>query len=300
VRRELGRCLAVGLLVPLSFVLTTVAACESDETSTEPTIILPDRDASGDARVDVDPSTTDGGSDSSTPKTCALSNGLVGWWTFDDGTGTTAADKSPSKNNGTLIGNPTWSTDKAPTKEANLGALSFDGASMHVEIGNPAVLKITGALSLAAWIKTSAVLGNYRTIVSKWWSGAEDAAYSLFFTDPGGVGLSLNSAANIDLRASSSGIVLSDNAWHLVVGTWDGTTARIFTDGVQRGEAIGPAGFGALSDINHPVRIGTDARYAADAGDRYFPGLIDDVRIYTRALEPEEIGLLWNGTCAKP
>lgn len=285
-------------LVVLPFLLALVPiACGDEGTPPDPNIPLPERDG-GDEVV-----TADSGTDAipdvapDVPPSCALSSGLVGWWTFEEGTETTTADKSPSKNDGTLVGPTTWSTEKPPTQEANTNSLAFDGVQAHVEIGNPDILKITGSLTLTAWIKTAGPIGNYRTLVSKWWSGGEDAAWSLHWSEPGGLGFSVNSATNQEARAASMQN-LNDNAWHHVAGTWDGLTVRIYTDGKERG-TLPTANFGPLADIAHPVRIATDNRYPPGGGDRYFGGNIDDVRIYTRALIAEEIGMLFNGSCAK-
>lgn len=282
-----------------SLVATVVIACGSktNDEPTNPVIPLPERDG-GDDDGGADAS----GSDTSAPGSdanagCDLSNALVGFWSFDENMGTTAVDKSLFKHDGTLVGPPAWSTDKPPTKEANTSSLVFNGTNTHVEIGNVQELRITGALSLCAWIKTSVAPENYRTVVSKWWSGGEDAAYSLYFANAGGIGLSVNSG--IVTTRASSGFGLNDNLWHLVTGTWDGMTARIYVDGIERAAENAPPGFGLISDIDDPVRIGTDNRFPADQGDRYFNGSIDDVRIYKRALSPEEVAMLFNGTCKK-
>lgn len=286
----------------------TSSACGSDETAgpaaagptdggTRDVGTSPENDAAGDSATPVG----DAATEDAPGLSCDAAKGLVGWWSFDEGTGTTSADKSASNNPGTLTGGPTWSTDTAPIKvpnTTNAHALAFDGVDTHVEVGNGAALRLTGPLSIVAWFKTTATLANYRTLVSKWWSDGLDAAYALSFSNNGILGFSLNNSAKVGLSATTvAGLVLNDGSWHVAVGTWDGTTARIYVDGVQRGSAAAPAGFGALADITYPVRIGTDARYAPSTGDRYFEGLIDDVRIYGRALEPQEVGLLFDGAC---
>jgi hypothetical protein len=248
-----------------------------------------DPDVHGDAPIDA---ASDACADGGCP-TCAIDVGLVGYWKLDDGTGTVAIDSSPSGNNGTLVNAPTWTT-AAPTPYPNTGALSFDGMKTFVTMGNPTALRITGPLTVACWFKTSSVLGDYRMLVSKWWSGEIDAAYGLFFSSTGlHLGL-FNGTTNLSTTVN---LVVNDDTWHAVVGTWDGSTARTYVDGVLR-DSITNAAFGPLADITHPVNIGTDDRYAPGTGDRFFPGSIDDVRIYARALSAAEVGALFNGTCA--
>ena len=60
----------------------------------------------------------------------ATTNGLVGYWNFDEGTGTTAADSSGSGNNGTLVNGSTWTAGKVGN-----GALQFDGVDDSVNAG---------------------------------------------------------------------------------------------------------------------------------------------------------------------
>ena len=77
----------------------------------------------------------------------AAESTLVGWWRFDDGTGTTAADSSGNGNDGTLMGSLTWTTDGKMG-----GALQFP-ASGYVDCGSGSSLAIGDAVSMAAWIK---------------------------------------------------------------------------------------------------------------------------------------------------
>ena len=72
--------------------------------------------------------------------------GLVAAYAFDEGTGLTTADSSGNGLTGTING-ATW------TSAAKYGnALSFDGTSSYVDLGNPAALKITGSMTWSAWV----------------------------------------------------------------------------------------------------------------------------------------------------
>jgi hypothetical protein len=259
-------------------------------------------DATSDATTSDGFSSDGAGSDvssdaSDASEVCALATGLVGYWPFEEGTGSTTADSSGNGNNGTLVNSPAWSTSVPPTKYANTHSLTFDGAQSYVTMGNPTQLQITGALSLAAWFKTSATLANYRTIMSKWYSGGTDGAFTLLWTNSGGPTLLVENSALQVFGAAAPG-VYTDGAWHLVVGTWDGaTTARIYVDGHQVSVTTADASFGPLQSNTDPFDVGTDNRYAAGTGDRFFPGSIDEVRVYSRALTAAEVGALFNGTC---
>ena len=76
----------------------------------------------------------------------ALLNGLVGWWKFDEGSGTVAYDSSGNGNNGNLTNGPTWTTGKVG------GALSFDGENDYVDV--PSIQSVNGGgVTFAVWIK---------------------------------------------------------------------------------------------------------------------------------------------------
>src|ERR1700736_2651861 len=74
--------------------------------------------------------------------------GLVAAYSFDEGTGTVVSDLSGNNLAGAIVG-ATWVTD------ARYGnALSFDGPSSYVDLGNPAALQLTGSMTVEAWVKT--------------------------------------------------------------------------------------------------------------------------------------------------
>ena len=74
------------------------------------------------------------------------STGLVGWWKFDDGSGTTARDWSGQGNTGTLVNSPTWVVGKIG------GALSFNGSNQYIAFSPTSVAGLNkGAISI--WIK---------------------------------------------------------------------------------------------------------------------------------------------------
>ena len=74
----------------------------------------------------------------------SLQNGLVGWWKFDEGSGTVAYDSSGNGNDGNLTNGPTWATGKIG------GALSFDGVDDYVELDN---FELGGEMSFSVWVR---------------------------------------------------------------------------------------------------------------------------------------------------
>src|ERR1035437_7177535 len=80
-----------------------------------------------------------------------VTNGLLGWWPFDEGLGTKTFDASGHGRTGTLIGNPL----PAWTNGISSSALEFDGIQNSVQVPNDMGLTPAGAMTLATWVKVS-------------------------------------------------------------------------------------------------------------------------------------------------
>ena len=101
-------------------------------------------------------------------------SGLVAAYGFDEGAGTTTADASGNANTGTLSG-ATWN---AAGRYG--GALTFDGVNDWVTVPDKAVLDLTSAMTLEAWVYASAV-GSWRTVLLK--EGSSGLSYCLVFVE---------------------------------------------------------------------------------------------------------------------
>jgi hypothetical protein len=82
-----------------------------------------------------------------------------------------------------------------------------------------------------------------------------------------------------DARGSAA---LPTATWSHLAVTYDGTTVRLFVNGVQTGSA---AGGGAMAVSSRPLKLGGNAVFS----DEWYAGLLDDVRIYNRTLSASEI-----------
>jgi YD repeat-containing protein len=212
--------------------------------------------------------------------------GLVGWWKFDEGTGTSAADSSGSGNTGTLLNGPTWTTG-----QIGAGALTFNGGTGEVAVSASSTLAnlyATG-LTVSAWIKpTGAGGGGAGRIVDKDNQGA-----GWFFSMSGPTVVKFVSdqdAKGVTSLVSSTPISL--NTWQHVLATWTGTAGGknmdIYINGVKSDGAITDGTGPEASDQATPLTIGN--RQVDKA--RGFAGAIDDVRIYNRVLSASEIQAL--------
>ena len=211
--------------------------------------------------------------------------GLVGFWNFDDGT---ANDKSGNGNNGTLVSNPGVVAGKVGF------GLSLDGGSQYVNLGN--VLNPgTGDLSVFAWVKTTQV-GGFNMIVSKRnSSGSTNPGYQLFQNSSGAISFTFNDGNSARVRVDSTGPRINDGNWHSVGVVFSRSgNGVMYVDG-----AAAPGGSGSITSQSGNVTNSLPLRFGVEdqTGSGFFwNGLIDEVRIYTRALSAQEALSIFTGT----
>ena len=201
--------------------------------------------------------------------TSAVSGGLVGAWGFNEGAGATASDVSGFANNGTLSA-ATW------TAQGKLGAgLSFNGTSAQLAVADSASLDLTSAMTLEAWVNSSTASTGWRSILAK----NTDRFYLMASSDPQGmpaVGGTFG-AGNLNVLGTQ---VLPVGAWAHVAATFDGASLRLYVNGSS---VANTARSGALTASTQNLLIGNDFY------GEYFQGVLDEIRIYNRALSAPEI-----------
>jgi N-acetylneuraminic acid mutarotase len=190
---------------------------------------------------------------------------LIGHWKLDEDAGDIAHD-STGDNHGILSGNPIWQTGGGQIG----GALQFDGADDYVIIGH-VVDPADGPFSIVAWIK-GGVPGQVvvaHEALSDWLMlDAEGKLMTHIKCGGRSAGLPLSSEA-----------IMTDGDWHRVGLVWDGLSRMLIVDDVVVAE---DAQTGLLNS-DQGLHIGTGN---AMAPGTFFSGLIDDVRIYNRAVKP--------------
>jgi hypothetical protein len=195
----------------------------------------------------------------------------VGAWSFDEASGTTVLDSSGRGNHGTVSG--------ATRVNGKYGrALSFDGVNDLVTVADSASLDLTGAMTLEAWVKPTALGSMWRTVVIKEQPG--QLSYALYAGNGSG-----KPAGHVfttsDLRADGpAGVALK--TWTHLATTYDGATLRLYVNGTQ---VASKAVTGLATTSGSPLRFGGN-----NVWPEWFKGQIDNVRIYSRALTAAEIG----------
>ncbi len=206
---------------------------------------------------------------------------LIGWWRFDETSGTTAADSSGNGLDGTLVGQPQWVAGKTE------GALLFDGVDDMVEVAYDPALDLGQALTIAAWLKLQN-LSTYYFIAVKAPSGSAPDNYGgnyEFRTAPTtGVLEFLHQTSESTNFSSypSTGRLTAGRWYHVAVTIVKGGSVKFYIDGVSAGTATQAGAFGLLNQ--EPLRLaGRKDSYS------FFNGLLDEVQIYNRALKDAEI-----------
>lgn len=224
-----------------------------------------------------------------------LLTGLVGYWNFDEGAGTTINDRSGTGNNGTLVnGGSAWTTGHFGN------ALSFPGTtgagSTRVEIPNAASLQLTSAITVAAWVRVDNISSDAPIIAKEGGGGLLSYWFGTFPT--GHFGMLLDQDGNQGWEADHRGEgSLTQGAWVHLAATWDGTTMINYVNGTS--VSAGLTTTSLLSAINVSTArlfIGANSEYNTTA----FTGLIDDLYIYNRALSVSEIGQLLASPIPEP
>ncbi|MBN1347360.1 MAG: glycoside hydrolase family 99-like domain-containing protein [Phycisphaerae bacterium] len=197
--------------------------------------------------------------------------GLIGWWAFDEEPdGPVALDYSGNRLGGKLFG-----ATRAQGIDGR--ALVCKGGCVLIAGGHK--LSPRDALTIECWVKTDAPGQDNKWFVNRVFSGGTSAGYRL--------GL-LQGKPCFEVPVTSWSHHLSADAplptgrWVHLAGTFDGKTMRIYVDGQERGVMDRP---GPVHANEFPLCLGSYARNHA----AYFKGLLDEVRLYDRALTADEV-----------
>lgn len=213
--------------------------------------------------------------------------GPVGIWKLNEGSGTKVADSSGNGNNGVLSGGVSW----VPGVFDSSG-LGFDGTG-EVKVNDNNALEPASSVTVSAWVRSAGSPGTFRYVVAKGANGCIAASYGLYSGPGGGLEFYVSKGRGSTFaRSPDAGVTVWDGQWHLAVGTYDGSTIRLYIDGNQVGS--GTAWSGSLEYLlpnSNDFYIGS----YPGCSDHTFVGDIDDVMVWGRALAVSDIQALLSG-----
>jgi hypothetical protein len=189
-----------------------------------------------------------------------------------------ANDESGNENHGIVYG-ATLTTDRFNKPNR---AFSFDGIDDYIEYGSDLGFEINNEITISTWVKWTSLGGP---IVTKWktesgWRGSWSLTGTQFaITNNGWDGFS----ANINNS-------LTTDTYYHIAGTYLKGQIKIFINGIESGTGSGQ---GSIFTSDAKIRIGGNHWYVNGWRESYLNGIIDDVRIYSRALSIEEIQTLY-------
>jgi hypothetical protein len=193
---------------------------------------------------------------------------LIAHWALDEAEGIVAGD-SVGNNDGYVMGDPIWAPDGGQMD----GAIYLDGID-DVIIAGPVLNPANGPFSVFAWI----IAGAPGQVVISQQGGA-----NWLSTDPLDgklmTGLVPPPVGRFITQPMESESIITDGQWHRIGFVWDGKHRTLYVDGVVVAEDTQDG----LESSSNGIYIGTGK---AMAPGTYFSGLIDDVRIYNRAVSP--------------
>lgn len=204
---------------------------------------------------------------------------LEAHWTFDGGKEDVAVDSSGNGLSGVLVNRPAF------VDGVDGHALRLNGVNQHADFGDPRAFRLTGSMTISAWINASAFPADDAAIISD----HSSLGYQLDTTidqGPRTIGFKLANASG-RLMARYGRTPLDTNKWYHVAGVYDARvqTLSVYLDGQLDNGCL-------LGTVTDRQLISGVSAYVGRRGRGEgfeFAGSIDDVRIYSRALTQNEI-----------
>jgi hypothetical protein len=200
---------------------------------------------------------------------------LIGWWKLDEGSGTVALDGSGHGNHGTIGGTP----DFVPGYDGD--GLDLDGSTDYIDVDGRLV---TGDFTLTMWILPRDIpytSGYYAVLHDDVWNAGSlhvhlRANTSIFNAD-------INSGPGVE----STTVLQADQWYHcaLTVTTAGGNASQLYINGVLEATGSGGTGVPYLG----PLNFGAWDNAGSGNYERFVDGIMDDIRIYDKALTMEEV-----------
>gem|GEM_PF-3148119 len=200
---------------------------------------------------------------------------LSSWWTLDESAGDVAVN-SLRPIDGVIHGSPLWQ----PLDGKINGALYFDGTDDYIDMGERSSLNGEIDFTVMCWVKTDA---DVEQVIIQQRDESYQGEYVVKLKANGKVNFFVYNGGyqfNFDTVTA-----VNDGEWHHIAVTRSGGTGTIYIDGIADNSASG-AVKSLVSDLS--VFVGFDKL----SNDKYYQGALDDIRIYTVALDGGDIAAI--------
>ncbi len=228
---------------------------------------------------------TTGGLDSSSTGEPGLDDGLVVYVSFDD---PPTDDGVFPAHPGHLVASCNNIASSCPSMVAGMVGMAgqFDGVDDRISVDDDARLRFQDSMSMCLWTRrTGPFAGEYALLAGKAYGDDSANSYEFYLANPNDNAQTYEVNFSTDappVSASRSAELTND--WTHLCGIWDGEAWRLYINGRESGfEPLATA----PSYDGHPFLIGADTE--SGSVTHFFPGEIDEVRLYERALSPGEV-----------
>ena len=228
-------------------------------------------------------------------------DGLVGYWKLDEAAGSTVAqDLSGNGNNGTLVDlDPAnvWVPARAG------GGLAVDAAGFVTVEPSLSIDSITDQVTIAGWVFLEGTVMDYGTAASRQTRDTIDQHYHISINSQDQPTLFLQTDVEIVrltrlLPAPPATPPPTRMTWVHIAGTYDGSVARLYIDGQP---TMSQPMTGRFMPDTTPFLLGANGNGVAGADPiERFPGVIDEIMLYRRALSADEIAQIHDGVLFPP
>lgn len=217
-------------------------------------------------------------------RTTAGSSGLIGFWRFNEASGSSASDSSGAGNTGNLTNGPSWTTGYDDTGSG----LSFDGTNDYVALGAMASVDAQADLTVMGWAKRSS-------------STSRGMLFNSYVNANNWLGLQFANDTNVYAVVANGAlaygyVAVANTNWHHYALVFDGAQTgnanrlKLYIDGVAQTLTYSGTIPATTPTVNTDANIGYDVHNGV-----YMNGRIDDVRVYNRALTQDEVLQIYSG-----
>lgn len=222
-----------------------------------------------------------------------LLDDLVGYWRLDETAGsTTAQDWSTRGNNGTLVDldpETAWVGGRAA------GGLAVEAAGFVNVEPSLSIDSITEQVTISGWVYLEATVIDYGCAASREIRDTIDQHYHISISSIDTPVLFMQTET-LTVRLTTPTPV-TRMTWVHLAGTYDGAVARFYVDGQQ---VMSQPMTGRFMPDDTPVILGANGNGLAGGPSERFPGRIDEIMLYRRALSADEIAQLHDGALFMP